>query len=247
LSGVDLIRRIASVEGRAARLNLWAETVRVRTAVEAASLLEALVRRASIRDPDATAAYLPLLDLPTFTELASPGRLASVTVAAQEQGDEGCLLLLEHPGPSPAPQHAGPPPDPAIEVLTLGHRKTVARSRRSPMLERVLKDPDPRVVAEMLRNPGLRESEVLAVASRRPCPEEVFWLLTRAERWIRRSTVRRAMAANPHSPPRLAGALVVLLPEPDLVDIAQDEGLHSVVRSGALLVLKWRREARPEK
>jgi hypothetical protein len=239
----ELIRRITSVEGRVARLALWAEAVRSRPAAAVAALIDTVVRRAAARDPVATVAYLPLLDLPSLTELAGPGGLAAVLMAAREQEDEACQLLLEHPGPCKAPRQLGPPPDPAIEALSLGRRKTLARGRRSPVLDRVLKDPDPRVVAEVLRNPRLREFEVLAIASRRPSPEEIFWLLTRAENWIQRPAVRRAMAMNPYSPPQLAAALAVVLADPDLLSIAETEGLHPAVRDGALEVLGWRQAA----
>jgi hypothetical protein len=243
-AGLGLIGRIASVEGRVARLTLWAEAVRSGPATEAAVAIGAAVQRAGARDPVATVAYLPLLDLPGLAERAGSGRLAAVLMAAREGNVDGCLLLLEHPGPSRTSRQIGPPPDPAIEALTLGHRKALARGRRCPILDRVLKDPDPRVVAEILRNPRLREFEVLAIASRRPCPEEVFWSLARAENWIRRPAVRQAMALNPYSPPQLAVALVVLLPDPELREIAKTEGLHPAVRSGALEVLSWREGAR---
>jgi hypothetical protein len=238
-----VLRRIASVEAAAARLALWAEALAADSAIEAARLLDEAVRRAALREPAAVAAFLPLLDAPELLARVGPGRLAELLDAARGEDRPGCLLLLEHPGPPVAADRLGPPPDPLLETLSLGHRRAAARGRRSGLLDRILRDPDPRVVAEVLRNPRLREAEVLAIASRRPCPEEVFWLLLRTGGWLRRPALQRAVVLNPYAPPRLASGLAVLLTGPDLDAVANAEGLHPAVRDGALLVLGWRRAA----
>jgi len=241
--GERVRRRIASVDNPAARLALWAEALLQASPAEAARWLDETVRGAALREPTALAAYLPLLDSPALLDRAGPGPLAEVLVAARDGDQEGCLLLLEHPGPPSAPERLGPPPDPVLDALTLGHRKAAARGPRSNVLERILRDPDPRVVAEVLRNPRLREAEVLLIASRRPCPEEVFWLLLRTRGWLGRPGLQRAVVFNPYAPPRLALGLAVLLADPHLKVVANEEGLHSAVRDGALQVLGWRREA----
>ncbi len=231
--------RIAAVAGSEARLALWAEQA-AGTPAAAARAFDQVVRAAAARNEVAVAAYLPLLDLPGLARRSAPGCLAAVLDAAQELALEGCLLLLEHPGPARRPADLGPPPDPLLEGVTLGHRKAAARGGRSALLDRLLRDPDPRVAVEVLRNPRLREAEVVAVAARRPCGEAVFRALARSERWIRRPAVRVALASNPHAPPQLAAALTVLLTEPELGELANDSGLHPAVRDGARQVLRWR-------
>ncbi len=239
----ELLLRLASVEGAAARQALWAEHLVTRPPDQAARALDRAVRGAALREPEAVRAYLPLLDLPALADRVGPGLMAEVLAAARGADLEACLLVLEHPGPPVAREGLGPPPDPILDTLTLGHRKTAARGPRSSLLDRILRDPDPRVVGEVLRNPRLREAEVLAVAARRPCPQEVFWLLVRRGGWLRRPAIQRAVALNPYSPPQLALGLVVLLADPDLGALAQEEGLHPAVRGGAQQVLAWRREA----
>jgi hypothetical protein len=237
-----LIRRISAVEGRQSRLALWGEALRALPPEDAAGSLDRAVRRAALRDSRAWAAFLPLLDLPALKERVGPGRLSAVLLAAREADQEGALLLLEHPGPALGRSQLGPPPDPVLETLSLGHRRAAARGPRKPLLDRILKDPDVRVVAEVLRNPRLRESEVLAIASRRPCPEPVFRLLVRAESWIRRPAVQVALVQNPFAPPQLAAVLTALLADPVLSEVSSERGLHPAVRDGALRVLAWRRE-----
>jgi hypothetical protein len=236
---MTFVHRVAAVGGREVRLGLWVEALSAWPALAWARELEAAVRGAARRETEALAAYLPLLDLSEVGARAGPGRLAGVLDAAREAELEACLLVLESPGRSAAADSLGPPPDPVLESLTLGHRKAAARGLRGPLLDRVLKDPDPRVVAEVLRNPRLRESEVLAIASRRPCPEEVLRRLVRAEAWICRPAVRRAVALNPYAPPRLAIALLPTLSSADLLEVADQGVLHEAVRAAALVVRGW--------
>ncbi|MBE0618951.1 MAG: hypothetical protein IH608_13670 [Proteobacteria bacterium] len=240
-----LLRLLATVEGMEPRQALWVEHLAARSPAEGAQTLDQAVRKAALREADAVSAYLALLDLPTVSARVGAGRMAEILAAAREASREGCLLLLEHPGPPVAREGLGPPPDPVLETVSLGHRKTAARGPRSTLLERILRDPDPRVVGEVLRNPRLREGEILAVASRRPCPQEIFWLLVRRGSWLLRPAVQRAVVLNPYAPPQLAVALVPLLMDPDLVALAQQEGLHPAVRDGALDVLSWRRAVGP--
>ena len=99
------------------------------------------------------------------------------------------------------------------------------------------------MVREVLRNPRLREWEVVAIASRRPCAGAVFQLLAASETWVQRPAVRRAMVFNPHAPTRLAVALAVLLNAPELEAVAEREQLHPALRDGAVEILTWRRGA----
>ncbi len=235
------LRALASLDTVEVRLARWAETLRVLDPGEAARLLDDAVRGAARREPDALRAYLPLLDLPALSEHAGAGRLAEVLEAARASDRDGCLLLLEYPGAARQQAPEKPASDPLLAGVSLGHRKTAARGLRGSLLERILKDPDPRVAAEVVRNPRLRESEVLAIASRRPCPPAVFDSIVRTAGWVTRPAIQRAIAFNPYAPPRLASALCVLLASPDLAAVSNDEGLHPGVRDGALQVLRWRR------
>ncbi|RMG86446.1 MAG: hypothetical protein D6708_14250 [Candidatus Dadabacteria bacterium] len=237
------IARFVAVEGDGPRRALWAEALGAGPAPEAAAVLDALVRQAALRDVGAGLALRALADLEGMARRVGPGRMADLLAAARDRDLDAALLVLEHPGRPRRGEELGPPPDPAVEAHTLGHRKTAARGPRSPLLERLLTDPDPRVVRELLRNPRLREAEVLGLTSRRPCPEAVFWHLARAPRWIARPAVQRAVIRNPYAPPRLALVLLVPQPDPFLTEVANDEGLHPAVRDGALRILGWRRRA----
>lgn len=233
------VRRVASVEGRESRLALWAEALATLSPAEAAGELEGVLRGSVRRCGQCLTAYLPLVDLGEVSARAGAGRLAGVLEVARSAEFEACALVLESHGRAAAPEALGPPPDPVLESLTLGHRKAAARGPRGPLLDRLLRDPDPRVVAQVLMNPRLREAEVLAIASRRPCPVEVFRLLARAEAWICRPSVRRAVALNPHAPLGLAVALLPTLTRPELLELAAEPTVPEALRWAATAVRAW--------
>jgi len=232
---------IGSIPGGEARRALWAELISEGEAEIVALAMDVCVREAfdvvNIR-----LAWAALFDFDLIVELVGPGIFSEILRAANSLGLEGPPLILEYHGPNRRAEELPPLPDPIGDRLSLGHKKTAARGMRSHLLERLLKDPDPRVVREVLRNPRLREEEVLAIASRRPSTEELFKHLVRSTRWIVRQPVARAIAMNPYAPVRLALMLMVTLPSTVLSEIGKIEGLHPEVRSGALKLIALRGE-----
>jgi hypothetical protein len=84
--------------------------------------------------------------------------------------------------------------------LTLGERKSLARKPDRAMLERLLADPHPAVIARLLANPRLVEEDVLRVAARRPGSPAVLVEIARSPRWIHRPRIRLALVLNPDTP-----------------------------------------------
>src|SRR6185369_13973739 len=93
-------------------------------------------------------------------------------------------------------------------------------------IERLLRDPDPAVVENLLNNPVMTEREVLRVASRRPVHPEVLLRVFANRKWAMRYRVRKALVYNPYTPTQVALSLVTFLQTTDLRDIARDPGVH---------------------
>jgi len=125
----------------------------------------------------------------------------------------------------------------AMELITLGERRSMARSRARETLDRLLSDPDPVVVANLLDNPRLTEREVLKIASKRPNSAPILTLVARHRVWSRRRDVVRAVVQNPYTPPRTAAVLLEFMLTQDLKRVARDKTLHAQVRSGAAEIL----------
>ncbi len=216
----------------------WCDVFTKRSAAVSAELLDRVARVART-EPAAMSSYLGLIPLGDIVARVGGEKMARILSAAHELDFQASSLVLEFHGKRHVPDELGPPPDPIIERISLGHRKTAARGGRGQLLDRLLKDPDPVVVVEALRNPRLRESEVLAIASRRPAPEIVFANLAASSSWIARPAIRNAIVMNPYSPPSLSVMLLVTLNGGSLAEIAKDEAVHPSVRDGAAKALSW--------
>ena len=129
--------------------------------------------------------------------------------------------------------------------VPLGEKRFLARGKDKNLLERLLLDPHPLVVRNLLRNPNLTEEWVLRIATRRPVAPEILHEVTQNRRWFGRYKVRLAVARNPYTPTDLAIRCVPELQAPDLRDMAYDGTLHEEVRQAAKEELDRRRPGRP--
>jgi len=138
-----------------------------------------------------------------------------------------------------APQ---PPPLPkALAKVPLGVRRSLARRSDIGLIERLLGDPDPAVVANLLNNPRVTEVEVVRMAARSPVREEVLTAIARHSRWGVRRRVRVALAHNPGTPTGVTLGLLHLLLDQELAAIARDGRISQVVASRAEALLADRR------
>ncbi|MBI5494248.1 MAG: hypothetical protein HY904_04420 [Deltaproteobacteria bacterium] len=123
---------------------------------------------------------------------------------------------------------------------TLGARTWHARKASGPILERLVRDDDPRVVRNLLLNPRVTEKEVLKIATRRPATSEVLEEVARNTRWNRREQVRRALVFNPYTPVEIALGFLPFLHRADLMRLAGDARVHVEVSRQAAAVLPMR-------
>ena len=164
--------------------------------------------------------------------------MAEVYRLARERGEDAVVQILvtarPQRGPVPAQQVPG---DQQLSRLTLGQRKFLARGHDRFRLERLLLDPEPAVLRNLLRNPSLVEADVVRLAARRPVRE------VHASRWGQRYRVRLALVLNPYTPPDLSMKLLGLMLYKDLKLASRDGNLHVIVREQATRLLKQRRPA----
>jgi hypothetical protein len=134
-----------------------------------------------------------------------------------------------------------PPLPRALAKAPLGVRRSLARRSDIGLIERLLGDPDPAVVANLLNNPRLTEAEVVRMAARSPVREEVLSAIARHPRWGTRQRVRVTLAHNPGTPTGIALGLLHLLLDQELEAIARDGRLSRVVTSRASTLRAERR------
>ena len=131
-------------------------------------------------------------------------------------------------------------PDPPEGDRTLGERRTLARSLDRHVITRVRRDPDPMVVKNLLRNPRLKEEDVVRIASSRPVRAQVLVDVAHHRTWLNSPKVQLTLALNPYTPTHIAVAILPLLHIRELRDMAGDQNLHLVVREAATYLVNIR-------
>ena len=174
-------------------------------------------------------------------------QMADVYRLAREQGEESIVQILISARPQRGPMKAEQlPGDQELSRLTLGQRKFLARGHNRYQLERLLLDPEPSVVRNLLKNPSVIEADVVRLAARRPVRDTVLREIA-ASRWGQRYSVRLALVLNPFTPPDLALKLVGLLLYKDLRMASKDSNLHPLVQQQATQLLAQRRPSKASK
>lgn len=231
---IDRLRAIREPEVRVAVLvealgtgdpGLWAES------------LALVVRRAHTTDDVAAAIALEAIaHAAGADQLPYPVR-QGIYEAAARLGHRvvARLFLAASPITVPADQLARAlAPERALKAsgrpLTLGERKTLARTRRRELILQVVKDPHPDVIAILVHNPHVTEADILQIAARRPAVPDTLQKVAAHPRWSARHAVKRALVWNPSTPLDVAIRLATTLRTADLRQIAADETLPPPLR-----------------
>jgi uncharacterized protein (UPF0147 family) len=152
------------------------------------------------------------------------------------------LFLVASPS-APVPQtlakQLGPerPLRPADRPLSLGERKSLARTHRRDKLTLMVRDPHPAVVEILLSNPHVTESDIVKMAAARPAVPESLSKIAAHPRWSVRHAVKRALVLNPAMPLADAVRIVTTFKAAELAEIAGDASLPEALRQHATEVL----------
>jgi hypothetical protein len=223
-------QRLAVLPEQAMRVAALCEQLLQRDAEAAAWLLDALATAGRAGGPPYDLSLLAAIELAGSDRLPYEDRRA-IFEAAERHGLESCkeLLFSSRPDGDVAQASAPRPLVPGTRPLTLGERKSLARSWKRDVLERLLVDPHIDVVDLLLRNPRLTEDDVLRIATARRASPAVLELVLQNRRWNCRSRVRKALLHNPNLPEADALRLVGLLNRTELRELADDHRLSSNV------------------
>lgn len=134
-------------------------------------------------------------------------------------------------------EDASEPRNPHLD-LSAGERRAAARGNDRLLLDRLLHDRDPRVVATLLDNPRIIERDVVRIAAMRPTRAEILAAIAGHRRWGQRYRVRKALALNPATPVGLARPLLPTLLRQDLAEIVGSHVLSEVLRDEVRALLE---------
>ncbi|MEW5849036.1 MAG: hypothetical protein AB2A00_09480 [Myxococcota bacterium] len=176
-------------------------------------------------------------------ELIPYERLTELYTAAAQAGLVAVQRLLL--APPPRQERRAPQPRRAPEGSdTLGMRTWLARCGEHHHLDKLSRDPDPRVIRNLLLNPRLTEKDVLKIVTRRPALADVLREVARNDKWTRRAAVRRALVFNPFTPTEVALRLLPFMSRADLHALAVDGKVHAEVAQQAVAFARKRPPAK---
>jgi hypothetical protein len=245
-----LARRLKAIREPAMRRVVLAEQLVGMEPARAVGALSALVAGAVHAGDAAHALAVETLSDALSEPDAVPyaTRVALYREAKRGGRDDIGRLLFDGSPSSSAPGASEPEralePERAVtprgRALTLGERKALARTHRRALLQHVLRDPHPDVIAIALGNPHITESDVVRIAARRPAVSAALARIAADARWRARYAVKRALVKNPHTPQHVAIRLATTLRAADLRAVAADANLPAAVRDQARQLLAHR-------
>lgn len=241
MEGVDRLRRVLlSLPDVTLRVGwLRAHLAEIREA-EAAELLCSLCEDGERADPDSREALLIVAmllvaesDSPFVERLrhyAEERRLLSLWRLLRRSGD-GAELVRSRSEP-PVPDYG------SGRELTVGERRSLARSANRRVFEKLLRDPHPLVLRQLLGNPRLTEDDVVRLAARRPLHRAIVETLAESPRWLRRPRVRLTLLLNPGTPPAVSMPLLAVCTRCELLEVVHGADTPLMLRGSARELLE---------
>ncbi len=215
----------------------WLAEQLVRWAPERAALaLNDLAAQNEAANPEAHEAMLAVAMLLAATEPGDPLR----EELRREAGEQRLWSLARLLRLAPDPAICAPPftelavPDyGAGRELTLGERRSLARRPDRRHFDRLLADPHPMVLRQLLVNPKLTELDVVRICATRPARREALSEIVKMHRWMRQPRVRMAILLNPGAPAEKSVPFVVLCTRRELREVIASADVSVVLRATA--------------
>lgn len=226
------------------RVGLVCERLETLPLDEAVTFLDQAHRSASLGDADAQLVFLAV-GWALFDSRLEPRRPA-LGVAARDAELHHVADFVTPPLDDDAAQEQQRriPDFGRGRPLTLGERKSLARTHDRSLIQRVVRDPHPDVIRILLDNPSLTEEDVVRVCAARPNDPNVLQTVYRHRRWVVRYRPRNAIVRNPDTPLDTALLLAPLLRQGELKEAATSSELAPALRLSCRSILELR--ARPE-
>lgn len=206
LDGLE--RDVAALPERPMRRALLEARIASMSDSELVGALTLLVGRVAEGRQGARVLMIELALDESVIDTMSYDRKSAAYAMARAIGAEGVARMFLSPRPRENLTADEAVPDNEHLTLPLGVRRTAARTSDRLLLDRLLHDRNPRVIAMLLDNPRVIERDVVRIAAMRPTQPEVLSELARHPRWSSNYRVRKALACNPYTPRPIAMRLL---------------------------------------
>ena len=208
----QLLNLLIGVTDPELRLHRFGEHLRARSVDETAWTFAYLQERVTAGDDRAQRVGVAWLDTSRLGRVLPPEHMRAAAALLRKRGHTSAGLFGDES------RHAGSTDDDVLPrpKEAVGYRIALARRAVAGVLERLLFDPDARVVRILLGNPRLTEVEVVKLAASRRAAPDALEAIAQDHGWIARYPVKVALANNPVTPTRIVLGLLPYLLRQDL-------------------------------
>jgi hypothetical protein len=230
-----LKRVVLSLPDITLRVGWLREHLTTLTDAEAAKLLEGLCEESERSDPAAREVVL-IVALLLASNGDSPWIDRLRTCAEERHLLSIGRMLRRAPPPTIHDRPASELPVPDYgkgRELTVGERRALARTPNRRAFDKLLGDPHPLVIQNLLQNPRLTEDDVVRMVTRRPARLEVLTAIAIHVRWLSRARVRMSLLLNPGAPSTITMPLVAVCTRSELIEVVQGVDAHVLLRATA--------------
>ncbi len=237
--GFRLAQSLAALPRPTMRAHLLSERLCDLSPLMAVWYLEVIIRGALDKQPEFSRAYDGMIWPEAILQPLDPSFIGEMIDCGTDEGCIAAVLWLrssgvdgkrdKHNDSKRAERLIALP----LKDMTLGARRSLARTAQGQQLKLLLGDPDPAVIHNLLNNPRMTRSDVLVICAKRPTLPAPLMTVLRSEKWGGMPWVRLSLARNPHLPVSAGVVLLPCLTEAVLNEIIADATLPAMLRMGA--------------
>lgn len=233
-----LVSDLIVIEKQKTRSVVLAEKIGIFSTQTTVLVINEICRKAEERAPGYQEALFALIDIPAITSVLGYTKMSDIYLTSKAMGMDRVTRLLINPPPKKKRYSEYDFVEgQEVDQITLGMKRSLAKGLSKDTLDRLVYDPDPHVIRNLLNNPRLTERDALKVASRRPTTGMVLMEVFNSRKWIERYSIKRALVKNPFTPTGVALGLVNFMLVQDLKEISRDGTLHAEIRKAAQEIL----------
>jgi hypothetical protein len=127
-----------------------------------------------------------------------------------------------------------------LAEMTTGQKVALAAKGNKTVRSQLLKDRNKVVATAAIKNPGINESEVVAVAGNRAVCDDVIRVIAGNREWVRNYQVKLALMNNPKTPIGTAMRLLPSIRTLDLKTMSRNKNIPSALATAAKQLLQKR-------
>lgn len=239
---LDLVEKLGAISEAKQRSHALAHRLKGLDVESILLIVKTIHERALAGQESYLRLYNGLMVQDTLTNVLGRQIMSQLVEMAQRLGYyEVVSILMDMTAPDQVQNATQPFLDSELKEFPLGMRKSLARRPDFKTIERVSRDQDHRVIANLLNNPRLTEKEVVRMAATRPTSAKVLQAIYDHPKWVVRYSVKKAIVLNPHAPQWIALRLLAFITSQHLEQITRDRHLSPVVVNEAQRILDLKR------